>query len=267
MADVTDVSFEADVIERSKTVPVVVDLWAPWCGPCKTLGPILDKVIGATGGRVELAKVNVDENPAVSQAFKVQSIPAVYAMRDGQVVDGFMGAQAEAEVQRFVDGLYDADAPAPDGTADEAAGAPAPDGTADGDDGATMSEPEAPADPIEAFLAVGDAESLSKALALAPEDPRVVAAAAEMLVEEGRTDDALALLAKIPETAETRRVAALARTGGGGTDEIEAKLEALLLKVKGDDEARQEFIDLLEVMGPEDPRTAAFRKRLTSALY
>ena len=105
MADVTDATFEAQVVERSKTVPVVVDLWAEWCGPCKQLGPILEKVIAATNGQVELAKVDVDANPAVSQAFKVQSIPAVYAMKDGQIVDGFMGAQGEAQVQEFVDKL------------------------------------------------------------------------------------------------------------------------------------------------------------------
>ncbi len=107
MADITDATFATDVIERSHTVPVVVDLWAPWCGPCQSLGPILERVIGETQGLVELAKVNVDENPQVSQAFQVQSIPAVYAMRDGQVVDGFMGAQPESEIVSFVQRLLD----------------------------------------------------------------------------------------------------------------------------------------------------------------
>ena len=97
--DVSDATFESDVIEKSNEVPVVVDLWAPWCGPCKTLGPIIEKVIDATDGKVVLAKVNVDENPAIGQAFKVQSIPAVYALKDGAVVDGFMGAYPEAAVR------------------------------------------------------------------------------------------------------------------------------------------------------------------------
>src|SRR5215831_7112897 len=95
--DVTDATFEAEVLERSATVPVVVDLWAEWCGPCKTLGPILEKVVADTGGRVELAKVNVDENQWVASQFQVRSIPAVFAFKDGKVVDGFIGALPEAQ--------------------------------------------------------------------------------------------------------------------------------------------------------------------------
>src|SRR4051794_39683777 len=108
--DVTDESFETDVIERSKQVPVVVDLWAPWCGPCRTLGPILEKVTGETGGKVVMVKVNVDENPQISQAFGVQSIPLVVAVKDGQPVDGFLGAQPEQAVRQFVAGLLPSEA-------------------------------------------------------------------------------------------------------------------------------------------------------------
>src|SRR4051794_11131284 len=100
--DVTDATFEAAVLERSTTVPVVVDLWAEWCGPCRTLGPILEKVIAETDGVVELAKVDIDNNPQVAGAFKVQSIPAVFAVRDKQVVDNFIGALPEAAVREFV---------------------------------------------------------------------------------------------------------------------------------------------------------------------
>ena len=103
MADVTDATFATAVIERSNTVPVVVDLWAPWCGPCKTLTPILERVVGETAGRVELAKINVDENPQVSQAFQVQSIPAVYALKDGQVVDRFSSARPKQFIQEFIE--------------------------------------------------------------------------------------------------------------------------------------------------------------------
>ena len=105
VTDTTDATFETDVLERSDQVAVVVDLWAPWCGPCKTLGPILERVIEATDGAVELVKVNVDENPRVSASFQVQSIPAVYALRDRQVVDGFVGALPEDQVSEFVNRL------------------------------------------------------------------------------------------------------------------------------------------------------------------
>ena len=105
MTDVTDATFSTDVIERSKTMPVVVDLWAEWCGPCKTLGPILEKVVAETNGAVALVKVDVDANPRVSQAFAVQSIPAVFALRDGQIVDSFVGALPEHEVRAFIERL------------------------------------------------------------------------------------------------------------------------------------------------------------------
>ena len=93
--DITDATFQKEVIERSMITPVVIDLWAQWCGPCKTLGPILEKLTAATNGEVILAKVDVDSCPQVAQAFQVQSIPAVYAMKDGKIVDGFVGAQSQ----------------------------------------------------------------------------------------------------------------------------------------------------------------------------
>jgi putative thioredoxin len=93
MTDVTDATFERDVLDRSVDVPVVVDLWAEWCGPCRTLGPIIERVVAETGGAVELAKVDVDHNPRVSASFAVQSIPAVFAISDRKVVDSFIGAR------------------------------------------------------------------------------------------------------------------------------------------------------------------------------
>jgi len=232
MADVTDATFETDVVERSKTVPVVVDLWAEWCEPCKQLGPILEKVIAATNGQVELAKVDVDANPAVGQAFKVQSIPAVYAMKDGQIVDGFMGAQGEAQVQEFVDRLI---------------GPP------------VLSE-------IEQLIEAGDEASLIKALEIQADHPDAVVALAELLVEQGESESGLKLLERIPETPDTRRITAMARTGGVG-DNVEETLGELLLTVKTDEDARQKYVDLLEVLGGEDPRTAEWRRKLSAALF
>ena len=102
MTDVTDATFPRDVLERSAEVPVVVDLWAEWCGPCRTLGPILERVVAETGGQVELAKVDIDHNPQVAASFAVQSIPAVFAISQGKVVDQFIGALPEAAVREFV---------------------------------------------------------------------------------------------------------------------------------------------------------------------
>ncbi len=233
MADVTDATFETAVIERSHQVPVVIDLWAEWCGPCKQLGPILDKVIGDTNGKVELAKVDVDANTSVAQAFQVQSIPAVYAMKDGQVVDGFMGAQGEAQVREFVAKLL----------------------------------PTEEQNEIERLLEIGDVESLNAAFALEPDNPDVLTALAAALIDEGQVDQGIALLDKIPETPETRRLRALARTNGDTVTDIDATLTSLLPTVKLNDDDRQKFVDLLEVLGPDDPRTPEWRRKLSTALF
>ncbi|MEM9040290.1 MAG: thioredoxin [Actinomycetota bacterium] len=231
--DVTDSSFQTEVIERSSSTPVVVDLWAEWCGPCKTLGPILEKVIDATGGKVVLAKVDVDANPGLSQAFNVQSIPAVYAVKDGQVVDGFMGAYPEGQVKQFVDALMPTE------------------------------EQQAVAD----LLAAGDEGSLRIALSMEPGNEDVIVALGELLVADGRADDALELLERIPESERTRKIAAAARVGTEPQDDHDVTLTALLDKVKTDDDARQQFVDILELMGPDDPRTADYRRQLTARLF
>jgi putative thioredoxin len=234
--DVTDATFQAEVIDRSRTTPVVVDLWAPWCGPCRTLTPILEKVVGATAGSVVLTKVNVDENPAISQAFRVQGIPAVYALKDGQVVDGFVGAYPEHAVQEFVDKL----------------------------------QPSEEESRLQALIAEGSEGSLRGALTLDPGNEDAIVALAELLVArggDGDAEEALALLARVPESERTRKVAAKARISERPADDYDATLGALLPQVKYDDEARQRFVDILELMGPDDPRTATFRRKLTAALY
>lgn len=223
MADVTDATFMTDVIERSATVPVVVDLWAPWCGPCTSLGPILEKVIGETQGLVELAKVNVDENPEISAAFKVQSIPAVYAMKDGQVVDGFMGAQGEPQVVEFVQRLLDGSVAVAD--VDQ-------DGAVDGEDENTQT------------VAVD---------ATAPES---TPQAAPQMSEPGAPG-------AVSEPTPVEPVVVSAEEGAA----IEAELVELLITVKSDDEARERYVALLEQLGPDDPRTNTYRRRLATALF
>ncbi len=233
--DVTDATFDAEVMGRSHQTPVVVDLWAPWCGPCRTLGPLIEQAVDATGGEVVLAKVNVDENPQVSAAFRVQGIPAVYAVKDGKVVDGFVGAQAQPVVEDFVARLRP-----------------------------TQEETE-----VHRLLAAGDETSLRAALALDPDNEDVIVALGELLATTDRGDEALELMARIPETPTTRRIAALARSGGEApTDtDVETTLTALLDRVKDDEAARQEYLDLLELLGPDDPRTASYRKALTTRLF
>jgi putative thioredoxin len=232
--ETSDATFVTDVVARSAELPVVVDLWAPWCAPCQVLSPILETVVEATGGAVELVKVNVDENPQVAAAFKVQSIPAVYAMLAGQVVDGFIGAVDEEAVRAFVARL-----------------APAP------------SE-------ADRLVARGDEDSLRAALELEPDHPGAVTALAEVLVERGETEEALSLVARIPETDRTRRLAArarLARSDATAAESLEARLDALLTKVRADEDARREFLDLLETMDPEDPRRDRYRRALASELF
>lgn len=235
MTDVTDATFAKDVLERSNQVPVVVDLWAEWCGPCRTLGPILERVVADTGGAVTLAKIDIDHNPQVAASFQAQSIPAVFAISGGKVVDSFIGALPETAVREFV---------------------------------AKLVPTESEADRL---AALGDEASLRQALELQHDHPVAVVGLAELLAERGDREEALTMLTRVPESAESRRVAALARLGGevdsAGDADVDARLRALLDRVKDDEDARREYVDLLEMLGSDDPRTPQYRRALASRLY
>ncbi|MBC95417.1 co-chaperone YbbN [bacterium] len=233
MKSVTDDTFNDDVITRSETLPVIVDLWAPWCEPCKSLTPILETVVARANGAVELVAVNIDENPQIRQTFQVQSIPAVYAFKDGAVVNGFMGGQGEDAVQEFVDGLM----PTEQDTI------------------------------IDNLLTEGSEEALSEILSAIPDHVQAVTALATIFVDTGRVDEALGLLKRIPESPETRRIEALARTGDIKPEEITERLESLLEEVAENDEARKEFVDLLDVLGSESAQANIFRRKLASKLF
>jgi putative thioredoxin len=239
MLDVTDATFEQEVLVRSAEVPVVVDLWAPWCGPCRTLGPVLEHVVEETGGAVELVKVNIDENPSVAASFQVQSIPAVFALRAGQIVDHFIGALPEAAVRDFVQRL-----------------APAP----------------SEADLLVAEAATtGSEEPLRKALELESDHVGAIEALATSLIARGEPEEAMGLLRRIPETPSVRHLLAEARLAAADVDvdheEVGVVLDGLLERVRDDEVARQEFLDLLETLGPEDPRTNDYRKALATRLF
>ena len=217
-------------------VPVVVDLWASWCGPCRTLGPVLEKVVEEREGEVVLAKVDVDANPRASATFQVQSIPAVYALKDRKIVSGFIGAQPETAVRAWL---------------------------------AQVAPPPSEADLL---ARQGDEASLRKALELEPGHTEAIVALAGLLVERGddqSKQEALRLLQRVPETADVRKLLAQARVGDevSTSDDYTAKLDGLLARVKTDEGARQEFLDLLELMGADDPRVADYRKKLTARLY
>jgi putative thioredoxin len=236
--DVTDDIFQTAVLARSAEVPVIVDLWAPWCGPCTTLGPMLERAVAATDGAVELAKVNVDENPRIAQSFAVQSIPAVFAISDGKVVDQFIGALPEQQVTAFVQKLLPAQSEA------------------------------------DTLAAAGDEASLLRALELEPGHQEATEAMARILIDRGEAPEALVLLGRVPETPRVRSLAAEARlaesgvdVGAAGAAGVEDRLNALLERVREDDAARQEFVDLLETLGAEDPRTNSFRRALATRLY
>ena len=182
-----------------------------------------------------LTKVNIDENPGIAQSFQVQSIPLVIALKDGQPVDGFLGAYPEHEVRAFVERLLP-----------------------------TEEESE-----VAGLVEAGDEVSLRRALELDPDNEAAVVGLAELLVERGEHEEALQVLTRIPENAEVRRVAAMARLGDDAPARGRLRRQAVGAARPGEGrrDARQEFVDLLELMGPDDPRTAQYRRQLTSRLF
>jgi len=236
--EATDVTFESDVLERSTKQPVVVDLWAPWCGPCKTLGPILERLVNSYDGKLALAKVNVDENPRVSAAFQVQSIPAVYAIKDKAVIDGFLGAIPESQIKAFLEKLL----------------------------------PEkSEADKLfETGKAFKDENILRKVLELKPDHQGAIETLGELLIDESRFDEAFELFEKINETPTIRSLKAKARLIKSGINidkDVEEKLTQLLSRVKTDEKAKQEYLDILESLGSDNPISVKYRRLLASHLF
>ncbi|MDH3518112.1 MAG: thioredoxin [Acidimicrobiia bacterium] len=268
--DVAAADFATEVIARSHEVPVLVDFWAEWCGPCKVLGPTLERLAGEAQGSWELAKVDVDQNQQLASQFGVQGIPTVVAFRDGQIADRFTGALPEAQVRQFVDSLLPSEL---DMTAEQ---------------GLLLLEAGDTAGAEAAFRAVLESDPAHEVAGIAM---------AGTLLDRSDRDGALLVLSRLAPTEAVRQMAAIARLAGAGdpgeleaaaaAGQPEARLDlAVALAAAGDqekaleallelvaekseisDQARLTMLDLFEILGPDDPLTAAYRRRLASALF
>jgi putative thioredoxin len=243
--EVTEATFQSAVIERSHTLPVVVDFWAEWCGPCRQLGPVIEKAVAARGGKIELAKVDVDANPMLSRTFRVQGIPAVKAFRDGRVVAEFVGAQPPANVERFLDSLLPSEA--------------------------------------EVLAQQGDEASLRKALELEPNRADAIVPLARILYQRGETDEAQTLLERVPNNFAAEGLAARIRLEQAGQPDLSEAFTALdsndpqrgldvllgaLPSADGaKDDLRRVIVGVLDELGVDDPLARESRRRLASALY
>ncbi|HEX4635881.1 MAG TPA: thioredoxin [Rhizomicrobium sp.] len=292
-------TFAADVLEQSRSVPVIVDFWAPWCGPCKTLGPSLEAAVDAADGAVKLVKINIDENPEIAQQLRIQSIPTVYAFRDGQPVDGFMGAIPDSQVKAFVAALaggagghdhhgHDHGHGGPEHTAEVLA--VAAEALAAGDIALAAQayghvlqdepgNPKAVAGLARAYLMSGDLERARTTLQMVSQegtqDEAIRAVEAELRLkdapkpESGETAALRAKLAADPKDHQARYDLAMALDAAGDRDAALAELlELARLNRKWNEEAaRKQLVTLFEAMGPTDPRTVEARRKLSALLF
>ena len=298
-------TFAADVLEASRAVPVIVDFWAPWCGPCKTLGPALEAAVDAAGGAVKLVKVNIDENPEIAQQLRIQSIPTVYAFKDGQPVDGFMGAIPESQVKTFVATLaaggsgHDHGHDHGDEHDHHHHGGPehtvevlmVGDEALEAGDFAMAAQayghvlqdepghPQAVAGLARAYLKGGDIERAKATLQMvrpdAAQDDAIRAVEAEIRLRENpapESSEIAALRARLaaePADHQARYDLAMALDAAGDRDgAVDELLELVRQGRKWNEEAgRKQLVTLFEAMGPTDPRTIEARRKLSGLLF
>jgi putative thioredoxin len=243
--DVTEQDFERDVIERSKTTPVVVDFWAEWCGPCRMLGPVLEKAAAEREDQVVLAKLDTDANPGIARAYGIQGIPAVKAFKDGKVVDEFVGVQAPAQVERFFDRLVPSEA--------------------------------------DALVEAGDEASLRRALELEPNRIDARVALAEQLYRRGEREEAARLVENAPGHFGAEGLAARMRLEDQDAVDVDEAFRALdagdreraldlligaIPNANGyKDDVRRVVVSILDALGVDDPLARDARRRLATALY
>ncbi|WP_105384519.1 thioredoxin [Neorhizobium alkalisoli] len=286
--DTTTAGFSKDVIEESRRQPVLVDFWAPWCGPCKQLTPVIEKVVNEAEGRVKLVKMNIDDHPSIPGQLGIQSIPAVIAFVDGRPVDGFMGAVPESQVRQFIDRIA-----GPAG-ADQAAEIESVLGEAETllaegniQDAAQLYGAVLQADPenakaaggmMQCLIAMGETARASQMLASLPEDLakdaaiQAVAKKLEQIEEARKLGDPLALeqdLALHPDDHEARMKLAKIMNVQGQRDEAAEHLLMIMRQDRSfdDDGARRQLLQFFDVWGPKDPATIAARRKLSSILF
>lgn len=287
--DGSDRTFMADVIQASADVPVIVDFWAPWCGPCKQLGPVLEKTVKAAKGAVRLVKIDTDQHPMVAGQLRVQSIPAVYAFFQGRPVDAFQGALPESQVKAFVERLVKLAGPVDPGAVVADALAQAGEALAAGDTAAAAdtysaileAEPEnaaAYAGMIRCFLAMGETDQAEQMLKSAPaaiaKSAEIAAVKASLEVAEqakaaGPIPELMEKLAHNKDDHQARFDLAMALFAN---NRREAAVDELLELVRrdrswNDDGARKQLVKFFEVFGPTDPLTVQTRRRLSTLLF
>jgi putative thioredoxin len=243
--DVTDNDFQTAVLDRSHTVPVVVDFWADWCGPCRQLGPVIERAVAARTGQVELAKLDVDANPNIARTFGIQSIPAVKAFRDGRVAAEFVGAQPPAAVDQFLDSLLPSE--------------------------------------TDGLVAAGDEASLRRAVELEPSRADAAVPLARILLGRGEREQAMALVREVPgsfaadglaarirleDDADVDLAPAFTALDAGDHSQALDHLIAALAPANGQrDDIRRVVVAILDELGVENPLARESRRRLAAALY
>jgi len=283
--DTTTQAFRTDVLEASRSVPVLVDFWAPWCGPCKQLTPVLEKAVRAAKGKVRLVKMNIDDHPQIAGQLGIQSIPAVIAFKNGQPLDGFMGALPESQVAAFIQRVA---GPGGDDSVEAALAAAA--AALDAKDyagaaglyGAVLqAEPEhmgALAGLVRCFLGLGEVAQARGLLAgLSPEqekDPAIAGARAALELAEqaeklGSPADLARRVERDPADHQSRFDLALALNAGGDRAAAVEHLLEIVRRDRGwnDEAARKQLLQFFEAWGPKDPAAVKGRQRLSSLLF